>query len=87
MATFELPGVRRHQIQVIISQGIMHVRGTRVPHVLQERCSGTASSSPDSPSTGNASVRHPVQELRYGCFGRGVKLPEGIKVWATWIYC
>lgn len=88
VAIFELPGVRRDQISVSISQGIVHVRGRRV-RMLQERCPGTPGNGPrvNSPSAGHTSVRYPVQEMRYGDFGRGVKLPAGIEVCATWIYC
>jgi len=74
VAIFELPGVRRDQISVSISQGIVHVRGRRLRP-------GTTGNGPrancvDSPS---ARVRYPVQEMRYGEFGRGVKLPAGIE--------
>ena len=76
-AVFELPGVRRDQISVSISQGIVHVRGRR----LRTLHPGTTGNGPcDSP---NARVRYPVQEMRYGEFGRGVKLPAGIEVRTT----
>jgi len=86
VAIFELPGVRRDQISITISHGILHVRGRRVQRSPRE-CGAVSNSlsaaSVESPSPDNcasqASVRSPVQELRYGYFGRGVKLPEGIR--------
>ncbi len=92
VAIFELPGVSRDQILITISHGIMHVRGRRVQRSLREYCpravsDGLRAASVESPSSDDcapqASVRSPVQELRYGYFGRGVKLPEGIKVSAA----
>ena len=87
VAIFELPGVRRDQISISISQGIIHVRGRRV-HTLQHGIAGNGprANGVDSPSAGSTSVRYPVQEMRYGYFGRGVKLPAGIEVRATRIY-
>lgn len=79
VAIFELPGVRRDQILVTISQGIMHVHGKRVQRSLREHCPGAVPPSSDNCAP-QAPVRSPVQELRYGCFGRGVKLPEGVRV-------
>jgi len=82
VAIFEIPGVSRDQISVTISHGIMHVRGRRVQRSLREYRSGTVSNGLRAASDNcapHASVRFPVQELRYGHFGRGVKLPEGIR--------
>lgn len=76
-AVFELPGMKPHQLSVRIESGYLVIEGERTgPHMSTTEHRSVSSSEP----TPQTHTLYPVQEIKYGKFRRGVRLPEGVTV-------
>ncbi|KAH9848668.1 HSP20-like chaperone [Lenzites betulinus] len=74
-AVFELPGMKPHQLSVRIESGYLVIEGERTGPQMSMTEHQSASSSEPTPQT---QTLYPVQEIKYGKFRRGVRLPEGV---------
>ncbi|KAF9078564.1 hypothetical protein BDP27DRAFT_1412533 [Rhodocollybia butyracea] len=87
-ATFELPGVKRHEIALNLREGFLVIEGERrrpdrkhleqasAPRYILRSTDASASSDADGDRR-DPRPRYTTQELRYGKFERKVPLPPG----------